>query len=285
MIDGYGFDKDFHDKAMKFWDFMANYYWRVEIEGLENIPENGRGMLVMNHAGTIALDVLIIKQIVFRNTINERIAWTLMADFLTWTPFVGDYYWRTGNVLACWKNAARLLDEDKLIIVCPEGTKGVGKLFKERYQVKSFGKGGFARLAIQKNAPIIPISVVGAEETYPIVYKNEKLGEFLGFPFLPITFTFPLLGLLGAFPLPSKWHVKFDKPVDPENYVRNYSQIEKKAKDQQIKFVEDLYLYPCGDRRREVESNEAEENIARDVTSVIKRNLKTLLNKRKNIFF
>ncbi|MBF0452737.1 MAG: acyltransferase family protein [Candidatus Magnetomorum sp.] len=282
MINGYGFDKTSHDLIMKVLDFLANYYWRMDIEGIENIPENGGAMIVMNHAGTIALDVLMIKQAIYRRTINNRIAWATMADFLTWTPFVGDIYWRAGSVLATWDNAKRLLNDDQIIIVCPEGTRGVGKHFTRRYQLGSFGTGGFARLATQTNKPVIPTSVVGSEEIYPVVYKNKKLGKFLGFPFFPITFTFPLLGPLGAIPLPSKWKIKFDIPIYPEDYQKK-GTLEEKALEQQTRFIETLY--PCDEKKKLIDMPPREKAIANDVVKSIKRNINLLLKKRKNVFF
>ncbi|KPA19382.1 phospholipid/glycerol acyltransferase [Candidatus Magnetomorum sp. HK-1] len=282
MIDGYGFDKTYHNRAMKVLDFLANYYWRMDVEGIENIPDDGGAMIVMNHAGTIALDVLMIKQAIFRRSKAKRIAWALMADFLTWTPFVGDIYWRTANVLATWDNAERLLKDDQIIIVCPEGTKGVGKHFTRRYQLESFGTGGFARLAIHTQKPVIPTSVVGSEEIYPVVYKNQKLGELLGFPFLPLTFTFPLLGLLGALPLPSKWKIKFDKPIYPSSYEKK-GTIEEKALEQQTRFIETLY--PCDEKKKMIAAAPREKAIVNDVVKIIKRNINALRNQRKTIFF
>jgi 1-acyl-sn-glycerol-3-phosphate acyltransferase len=282
MIDGYGFDPAYHERAMKVLDFFAGYYWRIDVQGIENIPDEGGAMIVMNHAGTIALDVLMIKQAVYRRSRTNRIAWALMADFLTWTPFVGDIYWRTGNVLASWTNAKRLLTEDQIIIVCPEGTKGVGKNYTRRYQLESFGTGGFARLAIHTNKPLIPTSVVGSEEIYPVVYKNHKLGDFFGFPFIPITFTFPLLGLLGALPLPSKWIIRFDKPIYPTDYEKK-GTIEERALEQQTRFVETLY--PCDEKKKIIAATSREKAIVNDVVKVIKRNINLLRNQRKTPFF
>jgi len=284
MINAYGFDKTYHDRAMRFFDFMANYYWRIEVEGIENIPEKGSAMVVMNHAGTIALDVLMIKQIIFRKTQNQRIAWALMADFLTWTPFVGDFYWRTANILASWENAERLLKRDEIIVVCPEGTRGVGKLVTERYNLKELDKCGFARLAIHTESPIIPTTVIGSEEIYPIIWKNEKLGKFFGFPFMPVTFTFPLLGLLGAIPFPSKWIVKFDEPIYPSDYIKGTSLIEKNARQQQMKFVE--MLYSCDDKKKvPFESTSEERELVHDVFMKIRKTIPQLHKKRKCWFF
>jgi 1-acyl-sn-glycerol-3-phosphate acyltransferase len=224
----------------------------------------------------------MIKQAIYRRSPNNRIAWALMADFLTWTPFVGDIYWRAGSVLASWDNAKRLLDDNKIIIVCPEGTKGVGKHFTRRYLLESFDRHGFARLSIHTKKPIIPTSVIGSEEIYPVVYKNEKLGQMLGFPFFPITFTFPLLGPLGALPLPSKWIIKFDRPVYPETYEKKGS-LEEKALEQQTRFVDTLYY--CDEKKKLQNIAPREKAIVNDVAKIIKRNINALLKKRKYIFF
>ncbi|MBF0120565.1 MAG: acyltransferase family protein [Desulfobacterales bacterium] len=256
MIDGYGFDKAFHDNFMKLLDFMANYYWRIEVEGIENIPEDRGALLVMNHAGTIAIDVLMIKQIIYRKTPKNRIAWSLMADFVTYTPFVGDIYWRTGNVLACWENGFRLLNDDQLVIVCPEGTKGVGKHFIKRYQLVPFGKGGFARLAIQSDVPIIPISVVGSEEIFPVIYKNYPIGQLFGFPYFPVTLNLLFLGPLFFVPIPSKWRIQFGEPIYPSEYKNKGIDIDK-----------------------------IDQIIAQDIENTIKRQLSEQLKKRHFIFF
>jgi len=282
MIDGYGFDKSAHDRIMKILDFFANYYWRIDVEGIENLPDESGAMIVMNHAGTIALDVLMIKQAIYRRSKLNRIAWALMADFLTWTPFVGDIYWRSGSVLATWDNAKRLLEDNHIIIVCPEGTKGVGKHYSRRYLLESFDRHGFARLAIHTKKPIIPTSVIGSEEIYPVVYKNKWLGDKLGFPFIPFTFTFPLLGPLGAIPLPSKWKIKFAEPIYPETYETK-GTFQEKALEQQTRFVETLYY--CDEKKKLLNIAPREKAIVDDVVKIIKRNINALLNQRKNIFF
>jgi 1-acyl-sn-glycerol-3-phosphate acyltransferase len=146
----------------------------------------------------------------------------LYDDFLPKTPFVGDFFSKTGGVLACWENGVRLLDSDHWVLVCPEGTKGVGKYYWDRYKLVPFGNGGFVRLALETRAPIIPISVVGPEEIYPIVYKSERLGRMFNVPYIPVTMTFPWLGLLGLVPFPSKWSIWYDEPIRPWEHLAEY---------------------------------------------------------------
>jgi 1-acyl-sn-glycerol-3-phosphate acyltransferase len=117
-------------------------------------------------------------------------------------------------VRACQENAMRLLEEDKLVAVFPEGSQGTGKLFKNRYKLQRFGRGGFIKLALRARAPVVPVAVVGAEETQPVFHRIKWLSGTLGFPNIPVTPTFPLLGPLGLLPLPAKWRIEFGEPLD-----------------------------------------------------------------------
>jgi 1-acyl-sn-glycerol-3-phosphate acyltransferase len=121
---------------------------------------------------------------------------------------------RIGCVRACQENAERLLQQDRVVAVFPEGIQGIGKLYQNRYQLQRFGRGGFIKLALKNRTPIIPTAVVGAEEIHPMLTKVTWLAKYLGIPFVPVTPTFPWLGPLGLVPLPSKWIIRFGEPID-----------------------------------------------------------------------
>ncbi len=138
----------------------------------------------------------------------------LVVNFAFAMPGFAPFLHRTGNVLAHPDNAVTLLERDELVGVFPEGVKGAAKLYRERYRVRRFGRGGFVQVALRTGAPIIPVAVVGAEEVHPVVFEVPALARLVGLPTLPITPTFPLLGGLGLLPLPSKWFIAFGPPIE-----------------------------------------------------------------------
>jgi len=138
----------------------------------------------------------------------------LAADLVFQAPFIGEVARKSGSTLAANPDAERLLASGELAGVWPEGFKGVGKPFSERYKLQRFGRGGFVSAALRTGAPIVPCSIVGAEEIYPILGNLKTLARLTGAPYIPVTPTFPLLGPLGLIPLPSKWIIEFGAPVD-----------------------------------------------------------------------
>jgi 1-acyl-sn-glycerol-3-phosphate acyltransferase len=138
----------------------------------------------------------------------------LVEDTVFHLPFLGPVMNRIGGVRADPENAERLLHKDELVAVFPEGEKGMGKLWKDRYRLQRFGRGGFVKLALRTNAPIIPVAVVGAEEAAPMLGKVTWFAKNIGIPWIPVTPTFPWLGPAGLLPLPSKWFVQFGAPID-----------------------------------------------------------------------
>ena len=133
-------------------------------------------------------------------------------------PFLSEFLLKTGNVVAHPDNATTLLERDELVGVFPEGVKGATKLYRDRYRVRRFGRGGFIQVAMRTRSPIIPVAVVGSEEVHPVIFEFPQLAEALGLPVFPITPTWPLLGLLGTVPLPSKWLIAFGEPIDLSGY-------------------------------------------------------------------
>lgn len=186
-------------------------WWRVEQRGIENLPAQGPALLVSNHSGTLPWDALMLKVGVFEA--GQRHVRLLAADLAMRLPFSGEIARKTGNTLACQEDSYRLLDSGELVGVFPEGFKGVGKRFRERYKLQRFGRGGFVEVAVKAKVPIIPVSIVGAEEIYPIVGDIKPLARLFGFPYFPVTPFFPALGPLGMIPLPSKWMITYGEPI------------------------------------------------------------------------
>jgi 1-acyl-sn-glycerol-3-phosphate acyltransferase len=218
--DDWGFDRELLDLVVPFFKFMYRRYWRVETTGMENVPDTGRALLVANHSGQLPWDGAMIATAIYSEHPSQRLVRTLYATWFNTLPFVSDLLPRLGQALATEENGIRLLEADELVAVFPEGYKGVGKLYKERYRLARFGRGGFVRMALATGAPIIPVSVVGAEETYISLAKSSTMAKVTGFPYFPISPTFPWLGLLGFVPLPTKWAIDFGTPMPTDGYGR-----------------------------------------------------------------
>lgn len=216
-VDEFGFDPDLNSSVLlPLARLLYEHWFRVELHGLENIPEHGGALLVANHSGTIPLDAVML-QVGLHDTVDRDLR-LLGADLVYQVPFLAHLARKSGHTLACPQDAERLLGQGELVGVFPEGFKGVGKPYAERYRLQRFGRGGFVATALRAGVPIIPCSVVGAEETYPKVADLRPLARLLGVPYFPITPTWPLLGPLGLVPLPSKWMIRFGEPILLEDY-------------------------------------------------------------------
>ena len=222
--DEWGFDAEVLEAFRPFVEFMYYRYWRVEAIGLENVPHEGRAMLVCNHSGQLPWDGLMVGTAVYNEHPAQRLVRSLYATWFPTLPFVSDLFTKLGQVLANEENGIRLLEQDELISVFPEGYKGVGKLFKDRYRLARFGRGGFVRMALNTGAPMIPVAVVGAEETYISLAKSPTMAKLIGFPYFPISPTFPWFGLLGFVPLPTKWFIEFGEPIPVDEYGPDAAQ-------------------------------------------------------------
>jgi len=216
--DEFGFDPAFTDRVKAVAVWLYRKYWRVEVEGMSNVPAAGRGLLVANHAGVVPYDGMMIKTAIIAEHPQPRHARMLVVDWAFAMPFTSILLTRTGNVLAHPDNATALLEREELVGVFPEGVKGASKLFRDRYQVQRLGRGGFVQVALRTGAPIIPVAVVGAEEVHPVLFDVRPIAKLIGAPLAPITPTFPWLGLAGLIPLPSKWFIAFGKPIDTAHY-------------------------------------------------------------------
>lgn len=218
--DEWGLDWEFLEVVKPFFTFLYKIYWRVETSGMENIPDEGRALLVSNHSGQLPWDGTMIGTAVLTEHPAQRLVRSLYATWFPTLPFFSAMFVKLGQALATVENGMRLLEQDELVAVFPEGYKGVGKLFKDRYRLARFGRGGFVRMALNTQAPIIPVAVVGAEETYISLAKAPLLAKLIGFPYFPISPTFPWLGLLGFVPLPTKWYIDFGEPIPMDGYGR-----------------------------------------------------------------
>jgi 1-acyl-sn-glycerol-3-phosphate acyltransferase len=190
-------------------------WWRVKSTGVENVPSQGRAMLVANHAGSLfPFDASMMAAAIRNEHPAPRWPRFMVLDWAFALPFVSTFMRRVGGVPANPDNAVRLLEQDELVMAFPEGAKGTGKPFSERYRLQRFGRGGFVEIALRTRSPIVPVAVVGSEEIYPKLGESESLARLVGAPFVPITPTFPLFGPLGLVPLPSRWRIEFCEPVD-----------------------------------------------------------------------
>ena len=215
-VDEFGADAGAIERARPLLDLLSDRYWRVEVFGLARLPRPGPCLLVANRSGLLPYDGLMLAHVIDRwgpYSVRPRF---LVADWLITLPFAQAALARLGGLRACRENADRLLRTGHSVVAFPEGEKGAAKVFRERYRLKRFGRGGIVRAAIENDVPLVPVGVVGAEELHPILFKSHTPARLLGLPFIPVTPTFPLLGPLGALPLPSKWIVNFGEPIDLE---------------------------------------------------------------------
>ena len=218
--DPFGMDREIIEIARPFLTFMYTTWWRVTATGLEHVPAQGRALLVANHSGVLPWDGAMIATAVANEhpAQNERIVRSLHLHWFTTLPVIAPTLAALGQVPGIPENAIRLLEQDELVCVFPEGLKGVGKLFKDRYKLARFGRGGFVQAALRTQAPIIPVAVVGAEEIYPMLANAEGVAKLFGFPYFPLTPFFPWFGLLGVIPLPTRWSITFCPPIATDSY-------------------------------------------------------------------
>ncbi len=254
-IDDYGFDPEIADRfILSALRPLAQKWFRVEVRGIENIPPDGGALVVANHSGTVPLDALVTGLVAHDHA--GRHLRMLGADLVFRLPFVGQLARKGGATLASNEDAERLLAQGELVGVWPEGFKGIGKPFSERYKLQRFGRGGFVSAALRTGVPIVPCSIVGAEEIYPLIGSVPPLARLLGVPYVPITPLFPWLGILGLVPLPSKWLIEFGEPIRTDSYALGA------ADDPMLVF-----------------------NLTDQVRETIQQTLYTLLMKRRGVFF
>lgn len=218
-VDEYGFDPHLNDAIfLPLLRGLFRHWFRVEVSGIENLPEAGPALVVANHAGVLPFDGLMASVAVHDNHPANRDLRLLAADMVFDMPVMGQAARKAGHTMACTADAHRLLAAGELTAVFPEGYKGLGKHFRDRYKLQRFGRGGFVAAALRAGAPIVPCSIVGSEEIYPMITDVKLLARLFGLPYFPVTPLFPLAGPLGLIPLPSKWHIQFGEPISTDDY-------------------------------------------------------------------
>ena len=216
--DEWGMDPEVLEAVTPFFEFLYRKYWRVTMTGLEQVPNTGRALLVVNHSGQLPFDGAMLASGIKLDHPRSRLVRTMFASWFPTLPFAAPLFVKCGQVLATEDNGVRLLENGELVSVFPEGIKGVGKLYRDRYQLVRFGRGGFIRMALKTQTHILPVAVVGAEETYMSLAKSDLVAKMIGFPFFPITPTFPWLGLLGVIPMPTKWTIDIGEPIPMDRH-------------------------------------------------------------------
>jgi 1-acyl-sn-glycerol-3-phosphate acyltransferase len=214
QVDDFGLDPTYVQRFRGAFEAIYRRYFRVSARGVEHVPAAGRALLVANHSGTLPWDGVMLQTAMrLEHPARRELRW-LAEDFVFHAPFLGTFLNRLGAVRANPENAERLLERESLVAVFPEGAQGIGKPFPQRYQLQRFGRGGYVKLALRTQTPVVPCAIVGAEEAHPLLFRSAWLGRVLGVPFVPVTPTFPWLGPLGLVPLPSKWVIVFGEPID-----------------------------------------------------------------------
>ncbi len=243
-VDAWGRSEHMRELARRAFQPFYDRWFRAEWDGLEKIPTDGGALLVANHAGAIPTDAPVIMHGI--ETELDRPVYGLADNLFRDLPFVGTLWSRAGGVPAHPDNAYRLLrDQGQLVLVFPEGTKGTGKLMRERYRLRRFGRGGFVEIAMRAGVPIVPIAVVGAEESMPIVMKFPNAAKALGIPYLPLTANMLLVGPLGIVPLPGQVQLKVLDPVsfdvEPDQPRYSKSRIMDESEDIRERIQEALF--------------------------------------------
>jgi len=210
-VDDFGFDPELTDVLLPAARAIYDKWFRVTVTG--SLPAGTGALVVANHSGTVPWDALMTAVAVHDNHPEQKHLRMLGADLVFRVPVLGSLARKTGTTLACSADAQRLLRAGEVVGVWPEGFKGIGKPYSERYRLQRFGRGGFVATALRAGVPIIPCSIVGAEEIHPKIADIQPLAKALGLPYFPVTPLFPLLGPLGAIPLPTKWTIDFGTPI------------------------------------------------------------------------
>ena len=255
-VDEFGFDSELVDAlVLPALRPLYERWFRVETIGMHHVPDTGGALLVANHSGTLPLDALMTSVAVHDAHPAGRHLRLLGADLMFRLPVAGSVARKSGATLACNPDAERLMSSDELVGVFPEGFKGIGKPYRDRYKLQRFGRGGFVSAALRTGVPIIPCAIVGAEEIYPKIGDIPPLARLFGAPYFPITPTFPLLGPAGLIPLPSKWYIEFGEPIRTDDHTA------ADAEDPMLVF-----------------------NLTDQVRETIQHTLYRLLSQRRNVF-
>jgi 1-acyl-sn-glycerol-3-phosphate acyltransferase len=253
-VDQWGRSEHFRALTRRAFDPIYKHWFRVEWEGFEHLPEEGGALLVANHAGAIPPDAPSIMHGIEKDL--GRPVYGLAEHLFRTLPVVGTLWSRSGGVTAHPDNAYRLLhDEERLVLVFPEGTKATGKHYRDRYRLRRFGRGGFVDIAMRAGVPVIPIAVMGAEETMPIVFKSPRLAKMLNLPYFPITANMLAFGPAGVVAyLPAKIRIRVLPPVyfDVAPNQERYSRSRVMEESESIRRMVQDALYDMLRKRRSV---------------------------------
>ncbi|HOO56057.1 MAG TPA: lysophospholipid acyltransferase family protein [bacterium] len=224
--DEFGFSRDALKKIAPAAYFLYEKWFRTEIFGIENIPSEGPVLIIPNHSGQIPLDGLLIATGVLSEAEPPRLPRAMVERWFPTLPGLSIVFARSGQVVGVMRNAEKLLDQERIVLIFPEGIRGSGKLWQNRYQVQQFTL-GFMELAIKYKARIVPAAVIGGEEQAPAFYNIEWLAKKTGMPYFPLTPTFPWFGLLGLIPYPSKYRIYFGETMDFSEYENELNNPDK----------------------------------------------------------
>ncbi len=252
--DEFGFSLDTFARWERYFRFLYEEYFKVKAQGVENIPDEGRVLLVGNHSGLLPVDGALLTIAMCNQHANPRRVRFLATDWFFQVPGLREWAIETGQVRATKENCMKLLETNEIVGLYPEGIRGVGKTFRERYRVHDFHP-GFVQIAIATQTPIVPIATVGGDEIYPNFVNVRSLARLLRMPFFPLTVTFPWVPTpLQFVPLPVRWLIKIHEPI-----MLDYPP--EKATDRKLTL-----------------------KIAREIQYLIQRDLNELLRERKSVF-
>lgn len=205
-VDPYGISKTYVARSMTMLTFLYKRYFRVGVFGVENVPPRGRAMLVGNHSGGVAVDGAMVNASMFWEMEPPRLVQGMAEKFINRVPFMSLWANRTGHFTGLPEHAERLLRDERLLLVFPEGARGTAKLYHERHSLVDFGT-GFVRLAMKTKTPIVPFGFVGGGEAIPTIANSYALGALFGAPYVPIT------PYIVAVPLPVSLELRYGAPI------------------------------------------------------------------------
>lgn len=217
--DPWGFHTDTNKIVLSLFSGIYNKYFRVEAHGIENVPASGPVLIVANHSGQLPIDGTLVAYAISNREHAPRYPRAMIERFFPTVPYLGNVLNQVGAVLGDPTNCAKILDNGEAVIVFPEGIRGSGKLYKDRYQLQRFGS-GFVRLAMEHGAPVIPVGIVGCEETIPAFASIKPLAKLLGIPYVPVAL---------PFIFPAKVHLCFGKPIYFENDELTEEQVVRRV--------------------------------------------------------
>lgn len=237
-----GYDRwGFHPSAAKVYMSVAKQiasYFRPEVHGIGNVPD-GRVLIVPNHSGQLPFDALVVAVSMLLSAKPPRLVRSMAERWFPTLPWVNIAFSRCGVVVGDPINCRNLLNAGNAILVFPEGTRGSGKPFTKRYQLADFGR-GFMRLALQTDSPIVPVGIVGAEESIISITNLEPVAKLLGFPYAPVPIGLPVLGPLAFIPWPTKFHLYFGEPLHFDGHFDDEDEVIEKKVQKVKKAVDDL---------------------------------------------